>query len=164
YAAPHSKGRDVAAAKVLQRSWNRSLKFPCTRFRTRSSLRSSPVTAASNPAVPDPLSTATSRRVPKRYCVSVRTSDRTSLNSGPRWFIGGLAIACRTRGSIFTGPGRRNTSGGVAGILSPIVVRAIDDAFRVLITRQAGEGTAVDECGRNGREGVTFAVVPLMST
>ena len=161
-AEPHSKDRDVAAAKVLQRSWNRSLNFPFTRFRTRSSLRSSPVTAASNPAVPDPLSTATSRRVPKRYCVSVRTSDRTSLNSGPRWFIAGLAIACRTRGSIFTGPGRRNTSGGVAGILSPIAVRAINDAFRILITRQGGEGTAIDEGRCTRSEAVSFVKVPVM--
>src|SRR5438876_960445 len=76
-------------------------------------------TAGLEAAVTEPERTATSPFVPNTYCVSVRTSARISLNSGPRWFMAGLAIARRTRGSILTGPGSKNTSAG-GSVIAPL--------------------------------------------
>ena len=128
-AVPQSNVRAVGVAKTWHSSWTRSLNFPFTRFSTRSSFRRRPDTAASSPAVPDPERTATGPCVPKAYCVSVRISARASLNSGPRWFIAGTAIASMTRGCIFTGPGSRNACVGGATIAAT-EVRPTDKEIR----------------------------------
>ncbi len=128
-AVPQSNVSAVGVTKTWHRSWNRSLNFPFTRFSTRSSFRRRPDTAASSPAVPDPERTATGPCVPKAYCVSVRISARASLNSGPRWFIAGTAIASITRACIFTGPGSRNAPVGGATIAAT-KVRAPDKGIR----------------------------------